>query len=102
MSIPTMYPTVNATGLADNFTYVGATTNSLGGPVILLTTWLIAFYALQGFPRDAKIQASTLLTLVLSLLFQAISLSTPQVTGILLAILIISVVADRLTRPQYG
>lgn len=102
MTIPTPFPTLNATSLADNFTYVNTTTNGLGGPLILLTTWLIAFFALSGYPRDQRIQSSTFLTLIISLLFQALSLSTPQVTGVLIAILILSVIISRLKGPEYG
>ena len=98
----TPIPTLNATALSDNFTYVNTTTDNYGGPILLLTTWIIIMLHLEPFPLTDRVRTATFLTLIESLFFQAISLSFSQITGILLAVLILNEIYAGMTKPEYG
>lgn len=98
----TPIPTLNATELSDNFTYLGTTTSNYGGPIVLLATWLIGMSVLGNYPLHERVRASTFMTMVLSLLFQAIDLSFPQVTGILVGVLVLNEIYARMTQPNFG
>lgn len=102
MTIPTPFPTLNATSVGNTFIYANTTTNNLAGPILLVTTFAIALLALGQWNKISSLIAATFLTLIVSLMFQVVNLTGWGHTLFISAAFIILVAAQNLKKPDYA
>lgn len=105
MTAPTPFPTVvaNSTStLVDKLRYANTSTDNLGFPLLLLTTFVIGYSALSAYKPEQRVIAMSFICMTASLFFQGANLSSWAVTGAFLASLIISVAYVQYQKNQFG